>query len=456
MGGTTKSNGGILSHFKGIPRPQQLEALLELQARWREADVFVVRAPVACGKSRMAACLTAWTGQGGIVTPTNNLVAQYGHDFPDLAQIGHRASYTKADEWAAAKREFAQAPRFVANYFTYLAHRNYRPTMVFDEAHRLVPTLQDQEAIRLWDHAYPIPSWVATTTDLLAWCQQFPKDGKLVKLAARLATHPDTFSLDVSWGVWRGRTERVWTLRPLTPRLNRPLLWPSKVRKLVLMSATIYPDDLYDLGLETRRVAYISVGSPIPPAQRPVLYSPAANPSFANRADAVPRLVAGIQAVAAQHPGQRGLVHAPYSLAAALAEAGLDADPRYVFHTPATAGAQYHRWLRAGGDQILVCSGMSEGLDLVDDLARFQIVTKIGYQSKADPAVLAKLAIRPEWYAAAAVRELEQTVGRVCRGPEDFGVTYILTSEFPGLYRQGQELGLWSSSLIESLDTVGV
>jgi Rad3-related DNA helicase len=382
-------------------------------------------------------------------------VAQYAADFPDLATIRHRNDYGNSMDWAEAKTGFQAAPRFVANYFTYLAHRNYRRVMVFDEAHRLIPTLQDQEAIRLWDREYQVPDWVQTTTDLQYWASQYPKDARLVKLTGRLSSHPDTFTLDVSWGTWRGRAERCWTLRPLTPRLNRPVLWPSKVKKLVLMSATLYPEDVWELGLETRRVVTVQVGSPIAANRRPVVYAPCANPAFNHRAEAIPRLKAAIEALAARHQGERGFVHTTYQIAAELAAAGLGANPRFHFHTPQNAGAKYHQWLRAGGDGVFVGCGMSEGLDLAGDLARWQVVTKIGYPSKQDPAVLAKLQVRPDWYTVTAVRELEQAVGRVCRGPEDRGVTYILTEEFPRLYREGQRLGLWSPSFVESLDTEG-
>jgi Rad3-related DNA helicase len=450
------SRSDILSYFQGTPRPQQTEALREIQARWREADVFLVRAPVATGKSRMAACVTAWAGAGGIVTPTNNLVAQYAADFPDLATIGLRSSYGNSSDWAEAKAAFHAAPRFVANYFTYLAHRNYRRVMVFDEAHRLVPTLQDQEAIRLWDHEYKVPDWVTTTTDLQAWAEDGAgSDPKLSRLADRLASHPDTYCVDVGWDSWRGRTERCWTLRPLTPRLNRPLLWPNKVKKLILMSATLYPEDLWELGLETRRVATIQVGSPIPPERRPVVYNPCYNPSFATRAAEIPALKARIEALAERHRGERGFVHTTYAIAAELAAAGLGSHPRFWFHTPQNASARYHQWLRAGADGVFVGCGMSEGLDLAGDLARWQVITKVGYPSKADPAVLAKMAVRPDWYTTTAVREFEQAVGRVCRGPDDYGVTYVLTEEFPNLWRRGQQLGLWSPSLVPALNTEG-
>jgi Rad3-related DNA helicase len=276
-------------------------------------------------------------------------------------------------------------------------------------------------------------------------------------LAARLASHPDTYCVDVGWDRWRGRDRRVWTLRPLTPRGNRPVFWPAKVRKLVLMSATLYPEDLWDLGLDTRRCAFVSVGSPIPPGRRPVVYVPAGNPAWGSREAAIPRLEAQILRLAARHQGQRGFVHTTYALAAALQSTSLGRDVRFRFHTPSTAGAEYHKWLAdTTPGAVFVGCGMAEGLDLAGDRARWQVVTKIGYPSKSDPAVLAKMAVRPDWYVTTAVREFEQAVGRVCRGPEDCGVTYVTTEEWPNLFRRGQQLGLWSPGLVASLDAEGV
>lgn len=427
--------------------------------------MFVVRAPVGTGKSKLAQAIGAALAADGkrtaILAPTENLVRQYAATCPELVTIGHKGSYPLAD-WAAAKARFAAGPTTVANYYTYLAHRAYAPCVVFDEAHRLVGALQEMETIKLWEHEYAVPEWVRTTTDLHAWAASAPGDDKLCRLATRLASRPDTYTVDVGWDAWRGQTRRVLTLRPLTPRLNRPVFWPRQVRKLVLMSATLHSEDLWDLGLESRRVAVVEVGSPIPPERRPVVYRPIARPGFGADATQIPRLEAGIAAVAAENPGARGLVHTTYAIAAELKSGALGGHPRFHWHTPATAQSALAGWLRGadrpGDDRILVASGMSEGLDLVGDLARWQVVTKIGYPSKADPAVLAKLALRPDWYSWVAARELQQAVGRVCRGPEDYGVTYILDGAFPDLYRRtggGVDASVWPTSFTAALTTFG-
>lgn len=442
-----------------VPRPGQVSLMENLAGTWGTADVFVVRAPVGFGKSAVAAGILRALGGGTVATPTRILTSQYRDDYPWLTPAPVAGSFDRSTpagraEWGAARAAFqASGVSRICNYYSYLSHRAYAPAVVFDEAHRLVPMLQDMEAVKLWDNEYPLPPWVVDTPSLLAWAAPAAAAGdrKLAALVRRLERQPDTYTLSLEWDTWRGRDMRCLKLLPLTPRHNRPILWPARVRKLVLMSATLHEEDLYDLGLDQRRVAYIDCESPIPADCRPVVYDPVGSMAFSAQAATFPALVARLRALLARHPGQRGVIHATYSVAARLREA-LDSEPRLLWHDAATAASTYRRWLASSApDSVLVASGMSEGIDLVGDRARWQVITQIGYPSKADPAILAKLAVRPAWYAWSAARDVQQAAGRVCRGPDDFGVTYILPTEWPALYTNNT--GMFVPSFTESLCT---
>jgi Rad3-related DNA helicase len=58
----------------------------------------------------------------------------------------------------------------------------------------------------------------------------------------------------------------------------------------------------------------------------------------------------------------------------------------------------------------------------------------------SDPAVDHKRQQRPEWYQWSAVRDILQAYGRVCRGPDDYGVTYCLDSNWEMLYSKNRRL----------------
>ncbi len=429
--------GDPLAWFGGTPRKEQTEVLLAAREAWARSDVLIVRAPVGAGKSWIAMALARWAGGGSIITPTNNLVGQYLDTWPSLVECPRgEGSREQAREW------MRQSPVRVLNYYQYLAFKAYSEMVVFDEAHRLVPTLQELEACKFWDHEHPLPTWARSTTDLLVWAQSHPGDKKMVKLAKSLLKHPDTYQIEVGPDMWRGKERQSLRLTPLTPRHNRPFLWPpARVKKLVFMSATFHEEDLWDLGLESRRVTVLDCASPIPTKNRPVVYDPVGSLGRAGREQARPLLEGRIQALAAFHAGERGVIHTTYELARELRAGPLGRDPRFVWHAADNAGRVLREWLSTtADDRVLVACGMTEGIDLHGDRARWQVVTKIMYPSLADPAVNAKARLRPDWYSWVAARDVQQATGRVARGPTDWGVTYILDSDFGSLYSKHKDM----------------
>lgn len=447
------ATGSPLDWFDGTPRAGQVATLAAAPAAWPGADVLVVRAPVGAGKSRMAVALARWAGGATILTPTNNLLAQYTETWPDLPVPLYRADVPGTQAWLRHKAELAAAPVKGANYYSYLAHKLYSPTVIVDEAHRLVPMLQELEAITLWEHLTPWPHWIQTTADLLGFATSVADDGPsasragrlYAKLVNKLAQHPDTYTVRVETADYRGRPRRCLRLLPLTPRHNRPVLWPRRVKRLVFLSATFGAEDLYDLGLDARRVTVLDSPSPIPARNRPVVYAPVGSLGMAGRAASLPRLEAALGELLRRHP-ERGVIHATYGLAQELRAGALGRDPRLVWHSPDNAGRVLHDWLDvakkapSGDGRVLVACGMTEGIDLHGDRARWQAVCKLLYPDRSDPAVAAKLAVRPRAYAWSAARDVIQASGRVCRGPEDFGKTYILDADFGRLFAQNRDM----------------
>ena len=81
-------------------------------------------------------------------------------------------------------------------------------------------------------------------------------------------------------------------------------------------------------------------------------------------------------------------------------------------------------------DAVIMSPSVSEGVDLKDDLARFQIILKVPFGNLGDPWMKAKLTRSSEWYENRAATEVAQMIGRVVRSETDYGNTYILDSAF--------------------------
>ena len=79
---------------------------------------------------------------------------------------------------------------------------------------------------------------------------------------------------------------------------------------------------------------------------------------------------------------------------------------------------------------VLISPSLYTGLDLKDDLSRFQIITKVPYPNTADRWTKAKRQMDPEWYYWQTALKLVQAYGRSIRSKEDWAKTYVLDSAF--------------------------
>jgi hypothetical protein len=81
-------------------------------------------------------------------------------------------------------------------------------------------------------------------------------------------------------------------------------------------------------------------------------------------------------------------------------------------------------------DAVILAPAMHEGLDLKDDLGRFQIICKVPYPSKGDPQVSARMELAPKYYDHRTMTKLIQSCGRIIRHENDHGKTYVLDEDF--------------------------
>lgn len=449
----------ILTHFPyATPRQGQVEVLQFIEKNWNKYDVFVVTAPTAFGKTSTAKTLLDWQYGASYIAPTNMLVDQFLSEFPDTERL-HRLDAYYCEEWKQscsatrarrtrfcsncvcsgdlAQAKYRKGPG-VYNYYTYLAHSLHRPLLVVDEAHNLVRTLKDRLSKKIWhhDYAYPVGS---DNAGLLKWISRLSpnkqKHKKIVELRDALEASVPMFEVAHTSdqfngkGTTRGEPEERHCIKlyPVDVSDKAAMFWPSdSVDKIVLMSATIGPKDIEELGLNSRKVVYLNAASPIPAEQRPVQFVPVVDINHANMRFAIPILATEIENISRYHSGEKGLVHLTYEMADLLRPHLTDR--KYIFHSHEDKAEQYQRFRDSKPESgaVFLASGMYEGIDLPEDLGRWQIVARTPWKSLADPAIRYKAEQDDEWYKWQTLKDLIQSAGRICRTPTDFGVTYIL------------------------------
>lgn len=454
----------IISFFPSgkVPRPEQSQILHELQAGWDDYSVFVAQCPTAVGKTEIAVTLARWLEARGesanIAVPDNVILEQFLDRYPDLPTLQRQDTYrcetwqrscaeTKAKckgfckgcPYLAAKRGATKAKVRLLNYYTYWAHRLYAPVLIADEAHRLIDMLQDKKDIRIWRSDFKFPDGLVTVADVIDWGQKYlqRQDSPKLRAAIRdIVRIRDGATVEYKHDFKRGKDDVMLLVLPASTRAVPPWLWPyDKVRKIVLLSATIGPKDVAELGLSARRVMYLRCGSPIPAENRPFVFEPRCNMAMKYRDKALPHFVAAVREKLALHKGEKGLIHLPYSVMDRFRE--LCDDPRLMFADRENKldVLEMFKNSRPEDGRVLVAAGVTEGLDLPYDAARWQVLGTVPWLNLGDERVRAKADKDPEWFDWEACKRILQAAGRIVRASDDQGISYLFDVNFERLYR---------------------
>jgi Rad3-related DNA helicase len=230
--------------------------------------------------------------------------------------------------------------------------------------------------------------------------------------------------------------------------LGESLGFFSSKSKVLLMSATILDVDTFcrSLGIPIEDACFIRVPSTFPAKNRPIYYDPIGSLGYKDLDKNLPLALSKVVEICHLHEGHKGLIHpASYKITYKLKEFIKRNDPelysRMRFQKNAEEKRRLLDWHFASSEPTILCGpGFLEGLDLKDDLARFQILIKMPYLSLADPLNKRKLEVEPEWYQLRVALSLIQAVGRAVRSETDWALFYILDSCFGSFFKRNPKL----------------
>ncbi|MDH3779241.1 MAG: DEAD/DEAH box helicase family protein [Nitrosopumilus sp.] len=89
---------------------------------------------------------------------------------------------------------------------------------------------------------------------------------------------------------------------------------------------------------------------------------------------------------------------------------------------------------------VLLSSSLWEGVDLKDDLSRFQIIAKVPYPNYTEKRTKAKMSKFPTWYTSQTLTKLLQGFGRSIRSDGDWAKTYVLDTAANNVFFKGQQM----------------
>lgn len=395
--------------------------------------------------------------------------------------VEFKASAPEVCCYVSKYAEVKAAPTAIYNYHSFLHYkkRNSDKTiLIADEAHNLVKFISSLYEYKMWkiESEYPdftdkgefnksrmiekeeVVEWFrARSATLLAMISELElriddpsalrnikemeeEINKLEFLSAGLTNFPNDFLVLRKKEIYRNASPEFRSFKDTEQEylyikpLNVSRLSSSFFRgidKIYLLSATISKETVKRLGLDDRDVAYYDGKSPIDKGNRPFVYWPIASMSYKDRQKSIPKIVEAIHKIvdSEKNKGKKGVIHATYEIALALKNRGLGYD-RMMFHTNRDKAEVYERFLSDKTNKILVASGMSEGIDLYGEEFGFQIICMLQRPSLADDANFHMLKNDSAYYSYETVLTVVQQTGRICRGPDDKGTTWMIDSQF--------------------------
>lgn len=207
----------------------------------------------------------------------------------------------------------------------------------------------------------------------------------------------------------------------------------SKAKKTLAMSATVLDPSMWaeNLGLDRDRIGFVESPCVFPVENRPI-HREYVGKLWANSLDRqLSGICAAVRRIMDRHKGQRGIIHTHTdSFCRKIVEA--IGSPRLI-HLDMFPKRDKELALMAHEkrpDSVIVASGMHEGIDLHDDLARFQIIAKLPRPPMDNVRIAMRNALDPSYSEYLTAVKLVQSYGRPVRHKDDWAYTYLIDMAF--------------------------
>jgi ATP-dependent DNA helicase DinG len=222
----------------------------------------------------------------------------------------------------------------------------------------------------------------------------------------------------------------------------------DRCSKTLVMSATILNHDIYckSIGLNPADVKFIRVSSDFPIENRPIYPLNIAHLNYDNlqRQEIRSNIVKAIDKIMNLHENDKGIIHTTsykqlnfikqnisYQNAQRLVETNsfVERDEVIARHT-----------MTKLEPTVLISPSLYTGLDLKDDLSRFQIIVKVPFPDLTDKWICTKMKKGKQWYYWQTALRLVQSYGRSIRSKDDWAKTYVLDSSFGNFLKKNRNM----------------
>lgn len=376
------------------------------------------------------------------------------------------------------------SPQVIMNFSSFLYQTTLtrrfgktRDLMVIDEAHNIESQILDFVSFSISDallsnHNIFIPR-LKSAADYATWFEQinlqnlilgylneYQKAGKTKEYddLERLSKKLEIFMLNIGkeGAEWvmeyaevhdGNKTIRTVTIKPVYAiGFVEDLLFRAG-KRVLLLSATILDVNVVSrsLGLNRDEVAAYRMKNRFPVENRPIYVRPVAKMTGGKdkMQEWLPKLIVGVEKILEKYPDQRGIIHTHNN---AIMEAVVSRIKPKLFSRLITQREFPDKrdlllMHAKRPNSVIVAPAMHEGINLIDDLSRFQVICKVPYANFYENEQLRRrVDVDPEYYLWMTAIKLVQSYGRSIRSETDYADTYIIDEAFIRFARDAKKI----------------
>jgi Rad3-related DNA helicase len=411
-----------------------------------------------------------------------------------------RTEYMKNCVYFLARKNFIDSDisltnvPYLLNSVEYTPDISMRKLLVVDECHNLEQAIVDYVSMDFSKYLceehmsikWPINIQKMTITQFTHWISSvyLPKmETELKKAESTIKSNPNEEFLASKAGMSIMRkynllekqvngikamlerfsvNEWVFTVSPTGDTANLKPIYASKYvhnclfkigEKVLLMSGTIGEKNFFckNLGIDPKNATFMSIDSTFPVDNRPIYKMFAGSMSKKNIQDTLPILVEYIKGILEQHQNEKGIIHTvSYSTAQYIID-NIKSN-RLLLHDSRDRMDVLNFHKQTSDPTVLISPSFTEGVDLVGDLSRFQVLCKIPFPYLADNYIKIKMDKVPDWYNYQTAKTIIQALGRSVRSETDHAISYILDSDWNFFFaRNSKMFPKWFKDAIQTL-----
>lgn len=218
--------------------------------------------------------------------------------------------------------------------------------------------------------------------------------------------------------------------------IRRTLLFKSNFK--VFMSATFGDHVTYSklVGIYGK-TKVIRLDNNFDFKKSPIYVSSKFDMSYAMKENFIIPQIQYIDNLLSYHENERGIIHTvSYQFTQELLKNIKKNKSRLITYKNSKEKEEALEKFKKTKGAVIIGPSMIEGVDLKDDLSRFQIFMKVPFPSLGDEFIKRKMKLHNDWYNWKTMINIQQGIGRSIRNENDYAVTYCLDKSFVRMFNR--------------------